>query len=204
MELGKTRSEKAKDLKGKGLRTGKETNGGGILCFIVLILVPKIAYYIKKKSALGCGLIIQLIIGAAWQGPNTTQNKVQQQRQINFKLEYMESVKPVCQIADGSVPVAIHSYRTHIKDEKTLRTRNGLGRILSNKTVAKCQLWMLRGAAESLFPSPPHGGARCLLISPELQDLRSPAAFSQGLLVDWAVMGLGGCSFPSQWPPPRC
>lgn len=28
------RSEKAKDLKGKGLRTGKETNGGGILCFI--------------------------------------------------------------------------------------------------------------------------------------------------------------------------
>lgn len=129
----------------------------------------KIAYYIKKKSGLGCGSITQLIIGPAWQGPNTTQNKVQQQRQINFKLEYMESVKPVCQIADGSVPVAIHSYRTHIKDEKTLRTRTGLGRILSNKTVAKCQLWMLRGAAESLFPSPPHGGARCLLISPELQ-----------------------------------
>lgn len=121
----------------------------GILCFIVLILVPKIAYYIKKKSGLGCGSITQLIIGPAWQGPNTTQNKVQQQRQINFKLEYMESVKPVCQIADGSVPMAIHSYRTHIKDEKTLRTRTGLGRILSNKTVAKSQLWMLVTSARS-------------------------------------------------------
>lgn len=80
------------------------------------------------------------ITDPAWQGPKTTQNKIQQQRQINLKFEYMESVKAVCQIAGKSVPVVIHSYRAHIKDEKALRTRTGLGRIPSNKIVAKSQL----------------------------------------------------------------
>ena len=101
----------------------------------------------------------------------------------------MESVKPVCQIAEKSVPVAIHFYRTHIKDEKALRTRTGLGRILSNKIVAKRQLIVDAGYTckerWSLCSQVRHTGA--LAASSSLlsfRDLRSPATFFQGLLVD--------------------
>lgn len=109
----------------------------------------------------------------------------------------MESVKPVCQIADKSVPVAIHSYRTHIKGEKTLRTRTGLRIILSNKIVAKRQFIVDAGYTceerRSLCSQVRHTGA--LAASSSLlsfRDLRSPVTFFRGLLVDWTVMGLGG------------